>query len=108
MASMSRPRKVIIVGAGFNGIVAAKTYLQINPSADITIIDKEDAIGGVWSASRIYPGLTYEVPAPLLNFTDFDMCKELNIEKWGDVSGDQVNEYLVSCPSTRRISPDGV
>ncbi|KUJ24500.1 FAD/NAD(P)-binding domain-containing protein [Mollisia scopiformis] len=91
----SQPRRVIIVGAGFTGLVAAKTYLQINPAADITIIDKEDGIGGVWSASRIYPGLTYEVPTPLLNFTDFDMCKELGKEMWEDVSGYEVNEFLV-------------
>ncbi|CZR55386.1 related to dimethylaniline monooxygenase [Phialocephala subalpina] len=96
MAFTNRPRRrVIIVGAGFYGIVAAKTYLQINPSADITIIDREDGIGGVWAASRIYPGLTYEMPTPMLNFTDFDMCKELGKEVWEDVSGNEVNEFLV-------------
>ncbi|KAF4624302.1 hypothetical protein G7Y89_g13871 [Cudoniella acicularis] len=91
----SRHHKVIIVGAGFNGIVAAKTYLQVDPSTDVLIVDGESEIGGVWSASRIYPGLMYEMPAPLLNFSDFNMCKELGIEMWGDVRGDQVNDFLV-------------
>jgi dimethylaniline monooxygenase (N-oxide forming) len=101
MVCSTSPR-VIIVGAGFYGIIAAKTYLQINPSAEITIIDEGDGIGGVWSASRIYEGLTYEVPAPLLNFTDFDMCNELGKEMWEDVSGYEVNEFLVRFCSTSR------
>ena len=55
-------------------------------------------MGGVWAKSRIYPGLNYEVPAPMLNFTDFDMCKELGIKEWDVVNGDQVNELLVFAP----------
>ncbi|KAH6711276.1 hypothetical protein BKA61DRAFT_88352 [Leptodontidium sp. MPI-SDFR-AT-0119] len=85
---------VVIVGAGHNGIVAAKTYLQINPSVDILIIDGGSSIGGVWSAERIYPGLIYEMPCPMANFTDFDMEKELGVEPWGDVTGYQINEFL--------------
>lgn len=94
--SLSKHHGVLIIGAGFNGIVAAKTYLQINPTADILIIDGSSALGGVWSAERIYPGLVYEMPCPMLNFSDFDMYKEMGIELWGDVTGYQVNEFLVN------------
>jgi len=87
---------VIIIGAGFNGIIAAKTYLQVIPNKDILIIDSESSIGGVWSASRIYPGLLYEVPAPLPAMSDFDMCEEMGLKMWEDVSGEVLNEYLVS------------
>lgn len=31
----------------------------------------------------------------MLNFSDFDMCKELKKEMWEDVSGYEVNEFLV-------------
>jgi len=34
--SPSKPHKVIIVGAGINGILAPKTYLQIKPDVDIS------------------------------------------------------------------------
>lgn len=97
MASSAGPEhhKVIVLGAGFNGIVLAKTYLDIDPSVDLLIVDGETSVGGVWSADRIYPGLCYEMPAPLLNFTDLDMCKEFAIEKWSDVPGYMVNEFLV-------------
>jgi len=32
--------------------------------------------------------------APLLNFSDMDMCQELDMEIWSDVTGYQVNDYL--------------
>lgn len=92
----SKHHRVIIIGAGFNGIIAAKTYLQINPTADILIIDGSNSLGGVWSSERIYPGLVYEMPCPMLDLSDFDMHKEMGIELWGDVNGYQVNEFLVS------------
>ena len=101
----SKPSKhhdVVIIGAGHNGIVAAKTYLQFNPSIDILIIDGGKSIGGVWSAERIYPGLIFEMPAPMTNFTDCDMTREVGAELWGDVTGDQVNEFLVSLLSTSK------
>lgn len=107
----SKPSKhhdVVIIGAGHNGIVAAKTYLQFNPSIDILIIDGGKSIGGVWSAERIYPGLIFEMPAPMTNFTDFDMTREVGAELWGDVTGDQVNEFLVSLLSTSKGSSNEV
>jgi hypothetical protein len=100
----SKHHKVIIIGAGFSGLAAAKTYLAIDPSVDLLIIDGDSAIGGVWSASRIYPGLEYEAPAPMMNYSDFDIRKELGVKDWGDVTGDQVNEYIVPPPLSSQIA----
>lgn len=91
---MFEHHKVIVIGASFNGVVATKTYLQIDPSVDIIVIDGGNSLGGVWSSSRIYPGLMYEMPSPMLNFSDFDMCKELGIQEWEDVTRYQVNDFL--------------
>jgi dimethylaniline monooxygenase (N-oxide forming) len=77
-------------------VVAAKTYLSIDPSVDLLVIDCEGSVGGVWSESRIYPGLVYQVPAPLMSFTDMDICEELGIEEWTDVAGGQINKFFVS------------
>jgi len=63
---ISKHHKVIMVGTGFTGLIAAKTYLAIDPNVDILLIDGESSIGGVWSASRIYPGLEYEAPTQCL------------------------------------------
>jgi hypothetical protein len=102
--STSKHHKVIIVGAGVNGILAAKTCLQIKPDVDILIIDSEKSIGGVWVATGIYPGLIFEPPAPTMNFSDFNICKELGIEKCGDVTGSQFNEFLVcSLPLSAQV-----
>ncbi len=103
---LSKHHGVLIIGAGFNGIIAAKTYLQINPTVDVHIIDAGNALGGVWSADRIYPGLVYELPCPMLNFSDLDMHKEMGIELWEDVTGYQVNELLVSFLNKSRVKKD--
>ena len=97
MASNSLPEhhRVIVVGAGFNGVSIAKTYLDINPSVDIVLIDCESSVGGVWSRERVYPGLYYEAPTPLADFPELTMLEELGLEDWSDVSGYQVNELLV-------------
>lgn len=87
--------KVIVLGAGFNGVAVAKTYLDIDPSVDILLVDRESSVGGVWSTERIYPGLYYEMPAPLMSFNDMDICQELGIEKWSDVTAYQINTFLV-------------
>jgi hypothetical protein len=39
-----------------------------------------------------------------MNFSDFDICKELGIEKWGDVTGSQFNEFLV-CSLCSSVAP---
>ena len=50
----------VIVGAGFGGISAAGYLAQAG--YDVTVYEKEAEVGGVWSASRRYPGLTTQNP----------------------------------------------
>ncbi|PVF97890.1 FAD/NAD(P)-binding domain-containing protein [Serendipita vermifera] len=49
--------KVIIIGAGWSGLATAKTYLQIDPSIELVILESEETLGGTWCASRIFPEL---------------------------------------------------
>lgn len=53
MASSQTPEhhKVIVIGAGFTGLSAAKTYISIDPAVDLLVIDGDDGIGGVVSTS---------------------------------------------------------
>jgi len=46
-SSVSKHHKVIILGADLNGLAAAKTYLDIDPSVDLLVIDGDSDIGGV-------------------------------------------------------------
>jgi cation diffusion facilitator CzcD-associated flavoprotein CzcO len=88
------PSRVIIIGAGWTGLAAAKTYLQLFPSTSLTIIDSDSTIGGVWSASRIYPGLIADSCAAIFDYSDFPMDEVLGIDKWADLPAEEVHEYL--------------
>ncbi|KAH8596605.1 hypothetical protein B0O99DRAFT_671186 [Bisporella sp. PMI_857] len=88
------PSKVVVIGAGWSGLAAAKTYLQINPDVSLTILDEDSSVGGVWSASRVYPGLIADSCAAVFDYSDFPMHRNLGLKKWADLSGDKVHEYL--------------
>jgi dimethylaniline monooxygenase (N-oxide forming) len=85
---------VIISVAGWSGIAAARTYLQVNPDAELTIIDADSMVGGTWSSARIYPGLCADSPSGAFEFSDLPMTEELGILPWKDLTGDYVHEYL--------------
>jgi len=85
---------VIVVGAGWTGLAAAKTYLQINPTIQLTIIDSCPSIGGVWSSTNIYPGLIADSCAAVFDYSDMPMHEELGIDKWADLPAEKICEYL--------------
>ncbi|KAG0651626.1 FAD-dependent monooxygenase DEP4 [Hyphodiscus hymeniophilus] len=93
---MSAPTssRVIVVGAGWTGLAAAKTYLQLFPYVSLTIIDSDSTVGGVWSASRIYPSLIADSCAAIFDYSDFSMAEVLGIDKWEDLPAEKVHEYL--------------
>ncbi|PWW77783.1 FAD/NAD(P)-binding domain-containing protein [Tuber magnatum] len=62
--------KVVIVGAGFMGVSVAKTYLEVDPTIQLTILESESTIGGSWAKSRIYPDLTAQQPFGAYEFPD--------------------------------------
>lgn len=47
--------KVGIIGAGFAGLASAKVLTELGH--DVTVYEKVADVGGVWSATRRYPGL---------------------------------------------------
>ena len=88
------PTSVLIIGAGWAGLAAAKTYLQISPSADLTILDDDTSLGGVWSTSRIYPGLIANSPNGLYEFSDLSMPAVSGKKPLTPIPGRQVHDYL--------------
>ena len=82
--------QIAIIGAGVAGLTTAKVLLQAGH--DVTVIDRVEDVGGVWSASRRYPGLTTQSPKAQYSFSDFPMAK--SFPEWP--SGAQVQEYLVA------------
>ena len=59
---------VCIIGAGVSGLVTAKVLKR--DGFDITIFEKQPAIGGVWAPSRAYAGLRTNNPQKTYAFSD--------------------------------------
>ena len=51
-----RPLKVITIGAGVSGILAAIRFPQHLKDLDLVIYDKNEEIGGTWFENK-YPGI---------------------------------------------------
>ncbi len=66
MPATSGPR-VIIIGAGFGGLGAAKALLD-RGIKDVTILERADGVGGVWR-DNTYPNAACDVPSPLYSWS---------------------------------------
>lgn len=59
----ARPLKVIYIGAGVSGILAAIEFLKAVPSLDLVIYEKNPEVGGTWYENK-YRFIAYaEVPS---------------------------------------------
>ncbi|KAI1787765.1 FAD/NAD(P)-binding domain-containing protein [Ganoderma leucocontextum] len=63
-----KPIKVIVIGAGFSGILAGIRFPQKIPNVDLTIYEKSAGIGGTWYNNK-YPGVACDVPAHCYQFS---------------------------------------
>ena len=86
--------KVIVVGAGFAGLPAAKTYLQLEPSVSLLIIDANRSIGGVWAKERLYPGLRANNLCGTYEYPDFPMHEGFGVKKGEHIPGEVIHEYF--------------
>ena len=79
---------IAIIGAGFAGLSTAKVLKAFGHT--ITLFEKEHDVGGVWSTSRRYPGLTTQNVRSTYALSDFPYPDDY--PEW--LSGDQVQRYL--------------
>ena len=82
--------KVAVIGAGFAGLSTAKVLKRCGHQ--VTVFEKEPDVGGVWSASRRYPGLTTQNVRSTYALSDFPYPADY--PEW--ISGEQVQRYLES------------
>ncbi|KAI1126932.1 hypothetical protein F5Y10DRAFT_266643 [Nemania abortiva] len=87
--------EVVVVGAGWNGLIAAYTYLKLAPETSLIIVDDGKTIGGTWSVEKIYPNLYAQINTPKFEFTMWPMKPE-GISEDGYIPAITVHEYLVS------------
>ncbi len=77
-----------IIGAGIAGLSTVKIFKAFG--YEVTAFEKEPDVGGVWSASRRYPGLTTQNPRDTYALSDYPMPR--SYPEWP--SGQQCQEYL--------------
>lgn len=65
--------KIAIVGAGFAGLSSAKVLIQFGH--EVTVYEKAPDVGGVWSSTRNYPGLTTQNVRDTYCLSDLKMPK---------------------------------
>ncbi|KAJ8133485.1 hypothetical protein O1611_g144 [Lasiodiplodia mahajangana] len=85
---------VAIIGAGWYGLVAARTYLRLRPSTRLIVIDSDNTVGGVWSKDRLYPNLVAQVRHGLFNYSDTPMPRNGGNVKDPKVTGEMIHNYL--------------
>lgn len=91
--------RVGIIGAGIAGLCTAK--LMIALGYDVRVFDKDAQVGGVWAASRRYPGLATQNPRDTYAFSDFPMPADY--PEWP--SGSQMQAYLQSYADHFGVTP---
>lgn len=82
--------KIAIIGAGFAGLTSARHLRDFGH--DVTVFEKVPDVGGVWSASRLYPGISTQNGKDTYCLADFPMPKDY--PEWP--SGQQVQAYLAA------------
>ncbi|WP_127128497.1 NAD(P)/FAD-dependent oxidoreductase [Georgenia sp. SYP-B2076] len=80
--------RIAIIGAGFAGLAAGKVLTQFGH--DVIIYEKAPDVGGVWSSTRRYPGLSTQNNKGTYALSDLPMPK--HFPEWP--SGAQVQQYL--------------
>ncbi|MDN5917461.1 MAG: NAD(P)/FAD-dependent oxidoreductase [Pseudonocardia sp.] len=89
--------KIAIVGAGFAGLSSAKILTGFGH--DVTVFEKAPDVGGVWSCTRRYPGLTTQNDKGTYSLSDYPMPR--SYPEWP--TGEQVQRYLESYARQFRI-----
>ncbi|MCJ1434766.1 hypothetical protein MMC27_004136 [Xylographa pallens] len=84
---------VAIIGAGWYGLKAANTYLQLEPSTNLAIFERDNTVGGTWGRDRIYPNLVAQVEHGYFNYPGTPMPKDGSTDH-NLVSGDMIFKYL--------------
>jgi hypothetical protein len=91
--------RIGIIGAGVAGLATAKVLTQAGH--EVRVFDKCPDVGGVWSRTRRYPGVTTQSPKAQYSLSDFPMPK--GYPEWP--SGAQVQAYFAAYAAEFGLEP---
>ena len=85
---------VVVVGAGLQGLAAARKFLQLDPNLNLIVIERKKTIGGVWSKEQVYTGLSSNNLRGTYEYTDFPMDDSHGVKKDEHIPGKCLHEYF--------------
>lgn len=91
--------RVAVVGAGFSGLVAARVLVEVG--FDVVVYEKDADVGGVWSASRHYPGLSTQNDKMTYAYSELAMPSSYPEFP----AGPQIRKYLESYVDRFALAP---
>ena len=91
--------RVGIIGAGVAGLATAKVLLQAGH--EVVVFDSAPDVGGVWSRTRRYPGLTTQSAKATYGLSDYPMPS--SFPEWP--SGEQVQSWLEAYAHEFKVEP---
>ncbi|KAI2465468.1 hypothetical protein F4781DRAFT_435409 [Annulohypoxylon bovei var. microspora] len=91
----------VVIGAGWNGLAAARQYRSGRPNDTIAVFDKESSLGGVWCKDRLYPGLKSNNLLGTFEYPDFPMSSDrFGVLPDQHIPGHVIHEYLEAYAKT--------
>lgn len=98
LRSQSAGRRVVVIGAGMSGILAAIRLEEAG--IPYTVIEKNEAVGGTWHENR-YPGCRVDVASQFYSYS-FDMRPD-----WSEYfpRREEIHRYFEGCVDRYGIRP---
>ncbi|KAG9232738.1 hypothetical protein BJ875DRAFT_485775 [Amylocarpus encephaloides] len=106
MAASTEQFDLVVVGAGWFGLAATKTYLEVHPDARVVLLEAESSVGGVWGKNRLYPGLKSNNMVGTYEFSDFPMDeKTWGVKPGQHIPGQTLHNYLTAYAKKFNVLP---
>ena len=91
---MEHSYDIVVIGAGLQGLAAARIFLQLEPELNLLIVDSNMSVGGTWAKENLYPGLFSNNLRGTYEYTDFPMDDALGVKNEEHIPGEVIHEYF--------------
>ncbi|BCS17564.1 flavin-binding monooxygenase-like protein [Aspergillus puulaauensis] len=85
---------LLVIGAGWSGLAALKTYREVHPSASVCLLEGASSVGGVWATHRLWDGLKSNNMRGTYEYSDFPMDDSYGVKHGEHIPGHVVQRYL--------------
>ncbi|KAK9417320.1 putative FAD/NAD(P)-binding domain-containing protein [Seiridium unicorne] len=92
---MDQSYDLIVIGAGWFGLAAAKACIELRPDNNIAVLESAGSCGGTWAEHRLYPGLKSNNMLGTYEYPDFPMTEKVyGVKPNNHIPGTVLNRYL--------------